>query len=732
MTIMKPRLFPFVLLALATSLLPGRLQAAAPDVTASSAGNIGCYSAIPAGTVNANGIETTSYIEFGTDTSYGRRLTTFQSPLSSSSATTVRILATGLTPGTTYHYRVVATNSDGTSTSSDQTFTTDIASSVRTWSSATSGTWTTSGRWSPSGVPIGTNDLLFSASGAYTVTVSPDSPSPTGRSLRVTNGTPTITWSATLSPTMTAPSSVENANVLVNGSSNPSFRGLAILNGSVTYTNSSSGSGLSGVYIGTNGIFTVSSNRTFNTAGTLVDNGGSVVVRGTMSSSSSAHHVLSGGKLTGNGTVNGRDMINEGTVSPDSAAGGTAILQVGVGSNAQFVQKSSGELQLDLGGTVQGTDYDALKGGGFSGVILAGKLTLRFVNGFTPANSDEFVILDNFGFVSNTFTTVTGLPDGFGVVYTENNASGKPSVKVKAVASPEIAVEQPSGTGLTDGTASLDFGTATAGHSGTTRTFTIRNSGSTDLTLGSFTVDGTNPGDFTVSTNGMATTVATGSSTTFTVTFNPAAAGARSATLHLANNDLNEASFDIMLTGTATANAVPVAGADTLSRWNTAQAAKILKSTLLTNDTDADLDTLSITGVGSALPTGATVVLAGNFIVYTAPATNSGGGSFTYTLSDGITTSTGTVTVSEISPPTQDYTANSAAISPSGADFVVTFIGVPGYGYRVQYTTDLSPPYTWNDFSPAADHTAPDSGVFTHTDVAPGSPGRFYRAILTP
>jgi hypothetical protein len=77
---------------MSVSLAPGAVQAAAPTVTVSSASNIGSYSAILGGTVNANGLETVNAIEYGTDTSYGRTLTTFQSPLSTSTASTVRIL----------------------------------------------------------------------------------------------------------------------------------------------------------------------------------------------------------------------------------------------------------------------------------------------------------------------------------------------------------------------------------------------------------------------------------------------------------------------------------------------------------------------------------------------------------------------------------------------------------------------------------------------------------------
>lgn len=172
---------------------------------------------------------------------------------------------------------------------------------------------------------------------------------------------------------------------------------------------------------------------------------------------------------------------------------------------------------------------------------------------------------------------------------------------------------------------------------------------------------------------------------------------------------------------------------DTLSRLNTSRVAKVPVTTLLANDT-ATSGVLSLTSVQSALPTGATVAVVGNFVVYTALATNSGNGSFTYTVGNGTDSVTATVTVSEITATTPVFGPNSASITTAngGADFLVKFIGVPGYAYRVQYTTDLTPPYTWLDFSPTpADYTAPDGGVFQHLDVAPGG-NRFYRAIPKP
>ena len=178
----------------------------------------------------------------------------------------------------------------------------------------------------------------------------------------------------------------------------------------------------------------------------------------------------------------------------------------------------------------------------------------------------------------------------------------------------------------------------------------------------------------------------------------------------------------------------PVAGANDITRVNNTKSVKVLLSTVLSNESDPDNDTLSITAVGSPTPAGASVVIAGSFIVYTAPATNAGNGSFTYTLSDGPGGHTvpGSVIVTEVAPAPSGVGPNATASSTSGGNNVLTFLAVPGNEYRVQYTLNPTPAYTWNDFNPVAIYTAPANGVITFVDTNPPPPARLYRAIPFP
>ena len=127
-------------------------------------------------------------------------------------------------------------------------------------------------------------------------------------------------------------------------------------------------------------------------------------------------------------------------------------------------------------------------------------------------------------------------------------------------AAPEINVKG-SGVSILSGDStpavgdSTDFGTAITSGGTVDHVFTIENLGSVDLNLGGtpkVSIDGANAADFTVAAD-PASPVAGGASTTFTVRFDPSATGVRSATLSIANDDLDENpySFDVQGTGTA-------------------------------------------------------------------------------------------------------------------------------------------------------------------------------------
>ena len=176
----------------------------------------------------------------------------------------------------------------------------------------------------------------------------------------------------------------------------------------------------------------------------------------------------------------------------------------------------------------------------------------------------------------------------------------------------------------------------------------------------------------------------------------------------------------------------PIAIADALDRPDDTLVVNVPLTTLMANDHDPASRTLSITAVGNAKPAGATVVILEGFALYSVPSDTAGDGSFNYTLSNGTLTAIGTVTITQTSATTVPSGPTSVSINAVGADFVLKFLGVPGLTYRIQYTTNPSSLYTWNEFSPPAVVNAPANGVFSFTDVAPTDSLRLYRTVLRP
>lgn len=83
----------------------------------------------------------------------------------------------------------------------------------------------------------------------------------------------------------------------------------------------------------------------------------------------------------------------------------------------------------------------------------------------------------------------------------------------------------------------------------TMRTFTIQNTGLYPLSVSGVTITGANASDFTMTVPPAGTITGSGS-TTFTIEFNPSAAGMRTAIINIASNDCDEGTYDFVISGT--------------------------------------------------------------------------------------------------------------------------------------------------------------------------------------
>ncbi len=127
------------------------------------------------------------------------------------------------------------------------------------------------------------------------------------------------------------------------------------------------------------------------TGATMV-NSGTLRVDGSIASSSLTTVAL-GATLTGAGAIG--DISLSGTYAPGNSP---ALVSVG-----NLTMTSTGILQMEIGGLIRGTDYDALN---LNGALAAGgTLDVTFINSFTPTGAATFNLFD-FSSGTGTFATI--------------------------------------------------------------------------------------------------------------------------------------------------------------------------------------------------------------------------------------------------------------------------------------------------------------------------------------
>ncbi len=115
--------------------------------------------------------------------------------------------------------------------------------------------------------------------------------------------------------------------------------------------------------------------------------------------------------------------------------------------------------------------------------------------------------------------------------------------------SPQMQVEQPPGTGLISGSASIHFGNAPVNQPGDTQTVVLRNVGTAPMTVTGIQLLSGDTADFSVQRPGLPRTLMVDETAAFDVGFVPQAVGSRLAVLRITGNATNHPSFDVTLTG---------------------------------------------------------------------------------------------------------------------------------------------------------------------------------------
>ncbi len=130
------------------------------------------------------------------------------------------------------------------------------------------------------------------------------------------------------------------------------------------------------------------------------------------------------------------------------------------------------------------------------------------------------------------------------------------------VLAPEIQVGD-GATDIADNTGNVNFGSTTTGNS-LSRTFTVTNQGTSNLTLGTISL----PNGFTLAQGFGATTLAPNASASFVVSLNATTVGTYSGQVSFTNNDADESPFNFNISGAITAPAPGQSFADNFNRAN--------------------------------------------------------------------------------------------------------------------------------------------------------------------
>ena len=165
-------------------------SAAPPTVTTNAATGVGSGAATLNGSINANGQATTYYFEYGKTTSYGTK-TGVQNGGSDTNPVNVSAAISGLQSGQTYHFRLVATSTGGTTNGNDASFTASSGPSATT--KAASSITSSSAKLNGSVIPNGLATSCFFDYGTSTSYGSKSATVSAGSGTKSVNVSATVT-----------------------------------------------------------------------------------------------------------------------------------------------------------------------------------------------------------------------------------------------------------------------------------------------------------------------------------------------------------------------------------------------------------------------------------------------------------------------------------------------------------------------------------------------------------
>jgi fibronectin-binding autotransporter adhesin len=155
---------------------------------------------------------------------------------------------------------------------------------------------------------------------------------------------------------------------------------------------------------GSRGITVNSGGQLNAAAGSTIELGGLLINNGTQTG---ALNINVGGLAKGTGVFGDVHVNDGGAFAPGTSPGAATIA-------GAYVQQNGGKLEIEIGGTTRGTQYDALNAS--AALTLDGVLAVQLVNGFTPSAGNAFDILD-WGGLSGTFQSINLPALGAGLMW---------------------------------------------------------------------------------------------------------------------------------------------------------------------------------------------------------------------------------------------------------------------------------------------------------------------------
>ena len=227
-------------------------------------------------------------------------------------------------------------------------------------------------------------------------------------------------------------------------------------------------------------------------------------------------------------------------------------------------QKNNGDGSFDIPTYIEvgGNPFQAVSGD-FNG---DGKLD--FATGNTASSSVSVRYGNGDGTFYGTTELLTNAPapasalrlivgdfnnDGVQDIGSAYNTSTTDDFSIFLGASKEInvlgnAVDIVSGDSSPDTADDTDFGTVVL-NTPSTKTYTIQNTGTSNLSVSSIALSGADAASFIVGDITLPATIAAGASTTFTVTFNAATSGVKTATVTITSDDCDESAYTFSVRG---------------------------------------------------------------------------------------------------------------------------------------------------------------------------------------